>query len=237
MFKSAAVPLRLLHHQASIQALAPETQRVRFYQATWERYFPNDPDLRGICERFSGSISRADLFAYGKEAIAGDYPLRRWFLATMMWGYGIGGRGPWRTRNMLSDAGKLERLREVIEAVCTGKLQEAYTSLKLPWCGPAFLTKFLYFVGATLEIKPAPLILDSRVAVSLNTLAADGEFLLADFVRFAPHNAVARYPEGYVRFVAALDGWATALGVRPDALELFLFDPPSSFTTWINPHN
>ncbi|MFD3705783.1 hypothetical protein ACFWUP_21805 [Nocardia sp. NPDC058658] len=85
----------------------------------------------------------------------------------------------------------------------------------VPYLGPSFFTKFLYFVGAGAVEHPC-LILDDRVAGSLN--------------RAGWESLSTRGPwpsDTYARYCGLLTRWATTVGssgVRPDLIERWLFD-------------
>ncbi|MEV0539705.1 hypothetical protein [Nocardia salmonicida] len=88
------------------------------------------------------------------------------------------------------------------------------TSL-VPYLGPSFFTKFLYFAGAGALDHPC-LILDARVAGALK--------------RAGCTSLSARGPwpsETYARYCGLLTRWATTVGssgIRPDLIERWLFD-------------
>lgn len=217
------VPQRLLVCQDALRILDPDQQSVRYVLHTWEKYFRDDPDFVALTRRFPDAISRRNLRTLGREAAADLVLVRPLFLATMMWGYGNRGYGAYRTHRMLTDPNAATALPETVALVAQGKLREAYEQCYLRHCGPAFMTKFLYAVGLGTNQDPQPLVLDSRVAQTLASLADEAGFPIADFVRGSPF--LQWYPEGYVRYVELINAWARALGCRPDALELWLFDP------------
>jgi hypothetical protein len=108
-------------------------------------------------------------------------------------------------------------LEKIAEHICKGNLPEAYDQVDICRCGPAFFTKFFYFVGLTYKVQPLPLILDARVAASLTKCSSPS---------FDPK---ARYgigkPDapGYIAYVCDMNAWASHGGFAPDQLEMFLF--------------
>jgi len=84
--------------------------------------------------------------------------------ATFAWGYGNVGYGPSRLRAILSNNNPdhIERtLTEAVEALSSEGTEAAYSVLR-PWranvvwgFGPAFLSKFLYFVIWKMDV-PGP---------------------------------------------------------------------------------
>jgi hypothetical protein len=89
-----------------------------------------------------------------------------------------------------------------------------------PWSrlhklGPAFFTKFLYFA------VPGALILDNRVARAVRERSELQHLVTAD------GRSVPWTPYRYVVYLHWMRQTAHVLGVRPDELELTLFQPPT----------
>ncbi len=136
---------------------------------------------------------------------------------------------------MLADPRLDAALAQAFTAVAAGNLLGAYQDFAVAWCGPAFFTKLLYAVGLGCGADPLPLVLDARVARSLQVLADDGSLRFADFVSLGAGDTVAWDPAGWVRFVEAGNQWASVLGCHHDAIEMLLFDSPSLFTQFCPP--
>ncbi len=140
----------------------------------------------------------------------------RALLVTMAWGYGRLGYGPFRVQRILAttpDAG--ERLqRAACELLDRGPVP-AYRRLgdhgrsELPFLGPAFGTKFLYFC---LPPGRGALILDQVVA---NWLRAQAGLSL---------NQVRWSSQTYARYLGTMAGWADQLSVTADELETCIFN-------------
>jgi hypothetical protein len=224
------LPQRLAAFQSEICACDPEAQTFRYNAESWARSFDGDADLAALVERFPEKIGRRNLRALSQEAAGDPSLLRRLFLATMVWGFGPVGYGPYRTTHMLAALDAKAMLTTTATCTAEGRLSDAYTGFKLPKCGPAFFTKFFYSIGLGYQLTPQPLVLDSRVAASLQLLACDSGWPLYYFTKSSGY--VTGFPKGYIRYLEAMHQWSVELGCRPDAIELFLFDPPAEFYTW-----
>lgn len=204
-----SVPPLLLKFQDEIRLLSVDEHAVPYIADRWTATFGDDPDLKGIIAEYPNQLTRADLCALASKAISDASHVRRAFMATMIWGYGTIGYGPWRMARMLESADAADAmLRTTAGLVVSGKLADAYSAFALPWCNRAFFTKFFYVIGLGANSSPLPLILDARVLRSLSALGQE----------------VSETAEGYVRWVSLMNAWAEALDCRPDAVEMFLFE-------------
>ncbi len=223
------IPQRLLEFREAITGLNPDQQSIPYSSDSWKNLFQNDPDVNSIVKRFLESISRENVKALGAEAVRDTNSVRRFFIAVMMWGYGTTAYGPYRVKRMLDNRSAEGILRDTLQRVLSGDIQAAYRDFALRGCGPSFMTKYLYFIGLSLNVRPLPLILDSRVAQSLKSMDGDDsgwtEFIKCAVGKRGSIN-VLPYPDGYIRYIETMDQWAKELGCRADAIELFLFDPP-----------
>lgn len=114
----------------------------------------------------SASVSRAEVVAAVRAAEQSESWTEA-FVATQVWGYGVTGYGPYRTRQVLAQPSAEAVLTEAVSLLVDEGAVAAYEVLNtLDGLGPAFLTKFLYFAGQALpDVKgPRPLILDSVLA-------------------------------------------------------------------------
>jgi len=143
------------------------------------------------------------------------------FTIAMIWGHGRSGYGPYRTARVLTGspapAGAplsgdvVDRLAESAEVARHDGAVEVYRYLnnrpgKVAGLGPAFFTKWLYFVtarGQTNTAAAAP-VLDALV---LTWLASQG-------VTLRPG-----YTDDYARYVDLLDSWGVPHGLTPAAVE------------------
>jgi hypothetical protein len=166
----------------------------------YERVFCNLPDTLG-----RGTIR----YAVSSAIAEGD--VLDGFLACMAWGYGQVGYGPHRVAKILDSAGQTPRtkLSSVATAAASGRAVRAYKLMadtrRLEGLGPAFGTKFIYFVDRR------GLILDRVVALKFNDV---GSFRI---------NATRCDALKYDRYLDAMSAWATALQVQPVELEQVMF--------------
>jgi hypothetical protein len=223
------VPPRLAQFADQLRADNPLTQAIPYKADRWRTGLDTCAHLEPTLEACAtpGVVTRADLATISRAVVAGDAQPEWLFVATMIWGFGTVGYGPYRTRIMLDNLGVRPHLVEVVALLTAGQLAEAYKHFRVKMCGPAFFTKFFYAVGLGAELELLPLVLDSQVAISLRHLAVDGAIDATRLVRGQPN--VQHFPAGYTRYVALLNSWARELGCRPDAIEKLLFDPPPAF--------
>lgn len=166
----------------------------------YERVFRDLPDTLG-----RGTIRHAVGCAVGR----GDF--LDGFLACMAWRYGQVGYGPHRVAKILDSAGHTAhtKLSSIVTAAASGRAASAYElmadSCRLEGLGPAFGTKFIYFVDRR------GLILDRVVALKFNDVGS---------LRI---NATQWDDSKYDRYRNGMSAWATALQVQPDELELIMF--------------
>jgi len=120
-------------------------------------------------------------------------------------------------------------LTEALAHIRDGDIHSAYEVFDVHQCGPAFAAKFFYAAGLGAGVRPLPLVLDRQVACSLRELQRDGDLVLAEWARLDRGGYILPHVDGYVRYVNAVNGWAEEMNCRPDAIEMFLFDPPASF--------
>lgn len=155
------------------------------------------------------------------------------FLLAMLWGYGPVGYGPFRTRRILDRPEAASELLEVArEAEQHGGLaafelvarrrEQGVTFLK--WLGPAFGTKYIYFLTANDPKHPPAPVMDSVVNRWFLTHSPECP-LITDYWH-AP---------SYETYLASLDRWAEDLGrefqcsIRPDDIEYLIFASGSRF--------
>ena len=145
------------------------------------------------------------------------------FVAAMVWGYGTTGYGPARTERVLTGAYSHGTLRPVVEvslrqSVTIARDQgsvAAYRYLNneghIPYLGPAFFTKWLYFITATAGVtdpEAAP-ILDAQV---IRWLRSHSELHLKPGLT-----------ADYERYIVTLRAWGTRHGLSPAQVEREIF--------------
>ncbi len=240
------VPMRILDCAREIQYLNPENQEIPYTASNRKRYFRSDPFFNEIIQRFPNKISRGNVKDLSIEAIKDHSQIKKLFLATMIWGFGTVGFGPYRTHKMLNDKHSAQKLEMAVKGIVDAqklraeeeKLEEykrACEDFQLPFCGLAFSTKYFYFVGLGCNAEPLPLILDARVAEALRGLLKNDAINLANFakVQFDKRGKISfvlHYCDGYALYVKCMNLWARApeLNCKPDCLELFMFKHASS---------
>lgn len=223
----ATIPVFVKKREKHIRKLSANDPVVEIQGESWQKYLSKDADVMRLVKKFRRGLSRADVAALVPKKKNPTYAqLRPLFIATVMWGYGDNGFGAWRTCKMLRDPKIKQALPRAFKQILAGEFETARKEFVVDWCGPSFSTKFFYFIGRAHKLSPMPLILDSRVIDHLDhkkhNLASkiayckrgeDG--ILADF-------RIKR--KGYSLYINTLNDWAAKLKVKPDQLELFLFN-------------
>lgn len=184
----------------------------------WSKY----PSMSDVA--LPSAIHRSNLATLAAETDwQNDDEVRKLFVMTMAWGSGTtNGRGPRYTDAALSSVEKpvLSALREARSLVQSDRIAEAYDcASQLEGIGPAFLTKWLWVVGTTVETKQSPLILDSRVWGGLRGLGWDSQKAANS----------KKWGDRYVSYLQACSAWAAQLestiqgGATPEDIEYSLF--------------
>lgn len=137
--------------------------RVALSADCWPFGFPTD-----------GSVWRQDVFDVAERWRVGEISSRQLCAAVLMWGYGPIGYGRWRANQTLAtdpDGSRLDGQLELLrpERISVGSLAETYRRFlirpRLPYLGPAYFTKLIYFAGYRRSKGGIqPLILDRVVA-------------------------------------------------------------------------
>ena len=215
---------------------------VRYTPAHWsgiepwpDRLLPDRSQTRAV------PLRRDDVTAVARGALEhGD--CSRALVASYVWGQGGTGYGPHRLRRILAEPGVDDTLSGTAATLREKGAVEAYGELRgaVKGLGPAFFTKFLYFLDLATN-DPAPpgpraLILDQRVARVLRAhasrvgsdiglpSAADVAAWIWSDGGWTPH----RY-QVYLRWMTAAAGQLASSGIgwpesSPDLLELAFFD-------------
>lgn len=195
----------------------------------WKEIFLNDPeisdDLDVIMKECPKKITRVHVQYFAHKIRSGSYPdIRRLFLACMIWGYGLDANGPRNTKASLSAPTEARRvLINTLSRIKKIQIKEAYDEFVLAGCGPAFFTKFFYFIGKEYGIEPMPLILDSHVANFLEFLSKQEGWKQSLFTKRSQKGYVKRYTQGYIQYICSMDGWAKTLGCSADKIEYFMY--------------
>jgi hypothetical protein len=179
-------------------------------------------------------IRRSDLFELGETATESDEALLNFVWHVLAWGTGTSARNNLRRiANCRTHAGLL---REACAMAHDGHPDLAYGSLirrggaVVPWLGPAFFSKVLYFASEGAEARS--LILDARVAQNLYALGwSIGESYPTTGATASTRFSFNWYTLTYVSYCELLQGWADQTNaqsgrtdVTPDLFERALFD-------------
>jgi hypothetical protein len=148
----------------------------------WKAVFAASPKtidrLRERCHE-PDAITRRDLFNISSEIVNDRNSAIDLFVGCMIWGAPKGNRfrgGMKSVRNMLSDRRLEEKLNRALETVNDADLGPvgAFVGFsrqgenQVPYLGPSFFTKFLYFGGYyRTSHRLKPLIADDRVSITL----------------------------------------------------------------------
>ncbi|MFE9381351.1 hypothetical protein [Streptomyces sp. NPDC006855] len=150
----------------------PGAHAVRYTPGRWAQITPWPAALASVLGDGDAALSRAEVALAVSDAL-GREAFREALVATYVWGKGKrgspGGSGPATLAKILAFDGLDTALASAVVALSEHGSQAAYAALhrRVPWLGPSFLTKFLYFTGTALPPADGfrPLILD-RVVLS-----------------------------------------------------------------------
>jgi hypothetical protein len=223
--------LDLTGFKDQIMGCAMQQPKQKFTADKWLVRLHNDSDLEYIIRNFQDGLDRPDMISIAEDAVKNpefSY-YRRLFSASMIWGFGgdrEAGYGPWRTSRMMASEEFRETLNCTSNLVLAGSIGEAYDKFKIDGCGPAFFTKYFYFLGRAVNVNTCPLILDAMVARSLEILLGKNE--LRRYARVVRNEKkvivyIHRVREKYLMYLELIRGWAQKLECAPDDLECFLY--------------
>lgn len=167
-------------------------------------------------------LTRGDIFAMASD-VDDDESLLSFLWHVLAWGSGTARRN--NTRRIDSCSQNITLLRECFDAAREGECRAAYRALVrpggavIPWFGPAFFTKFLYFASNAAD--PRCLILDARVARALQNI---GWTMAPNY----PSKSFSYnwYTDTYVSYCSLLTAWAADNATSADILERLLFQQP-----------
>jgi hypothetical protein len=218
---------------AALRCLAPGTvsgQKVAVDSDWWRDRLAEAGFGDELFDAPDGFLSRDALFELGKDAANSPEEARRLLWASLSWGTGMRQRNNRsRIRAVQVDADRLGKL--LAQAAAAGR-QEAATAYEMlrpyrnaiPYLGPPFFTKFLYFAGAREPQHPC-LILDSRVAATLRS--PDGGWTCLTGWYSWPAATYRQYSELVHRWTATanavFDAERSGRAVWPDEIEYVLF--------------
>lgn len=155
------------------------------------------------------------------------------FLLSMLWGYGPVGYGPFRTRRILERAeAKSELLEVALEAKESGGLaafeliarKRKQPGSYLKWLGPAFGTKYIYFLTAQDANHGSAAVMDAVVRRWFRIHVPDRPLIIDSW-----------HAPSYSAFLDSLEEWASALRnksgekLNVDDIEYLIFAEGSRF--------
>jgi hypothetical protein len=212
------IPEKVIQLKTEFQSAQPLKQSIRYHIDSWITHLPVVIEVGYIRDSFPGIISRENIISLAKQAYKSGnvQDIRTLFLATMIWGYGTTGYGPWRTSEMFNSLNFSDILENSFHYISQDKILKAYNILNIKRCGPPFFTKYFYFCGYSAGLRKYPLILDTRVWEALR------DRINIDTTRFVKKSTW-WYPEGYLRYVDTLHDWAEELNCEAHNIEFVLF--------------
>lgn len=221
----------------------PGAHTVPYTPSRWAQITPWPSTLASTTCDGDAAVSRAEVTSIVKDALQRE-AFTEALVATYVWGKGKGGSpggsGPATLQTILTADDLEAALAGAVTALSQHSAQAAYAALRgrIPWLGPSFFTKFLYFAGKTVPPAngPEPLILDRVLARRMRSLAAavgrkkghDPDGSIAAWVwrdqDWSPHRyqVYLSFMHAAARQVASTDGWP--FDASPDLLEYALFN-------------
>jgi len=218
-------PIRSLTNRWD-RAGRPPQPPILWSQKSWKKQLPS---YSQFLDSLPNPISRRDVQYRAQQASRGECQAVEAFLISMVWGYGPTGYGPWRTSRVLNENhDAAQRLLRTANAESMENEERSYIHLakesRLTFLGPAFGTKYLYFISKRPPIE-LPLILDAVVSRALLELAG------------VAISAKTWNPSAYQNYLALLRGWAAEISVSPPDVERVLFasqQPIERAESWVH---
>lgn len=187
--------------------------------ATWARNVEDPAALALVAEYEDRKISRRDMVEHMQEALNSPGPTAwtRAYMAVQLWGVGTSGR-VFHTARTLADPRTPDAFAALARAVADGEESRAAGRWADHW-NESFTTKFAYVVARCLDgDRPRTLIYDAVVEGRLRSVGYT-----------FPQVSGLRYKRWrtYAGYNASLLASAEELDVRPDAIEMVLFQRES----------
>ncbi|MFD5516357.1 hypothetical protein [Streptomyces sp. NPDC127066] len=200
-------------------------QAIPFDRARWISQLPDStwwPDALEECPQTGRwpRVDRRTVFSIARRADTAE-GRRHLLVAALLWGNGTKVRSVRRSARVFQNSTRADlgaRLYEALDVLREQGAVAAYRAFNndqhIPYLGPAFFTKVLYFAGhESAAAHHRPVILDSVVSRALR----------------ATGTVEAGWPDNgwttaqYGRYVAMVHDCAQARGVLPDQVEAALF--------------
>jgi len=232
------LPAFLENHKNDIrnifQVKIDKPREWKYNSELWRSFFQDDPVLSNylneVMKECPESITRQQVQTYAYKLLTGTIVNpKNLFIACMLWGYGPDPNGPKNTKLALNDSKIDNVLHRSVGLLLCSKIKEAYEKFNIKGCGPAYFTKFFYFVGKVHNLKPLPLISDSHVANYLEYLSETKRisdlnfFQVINSKKQGKISRISKYTSGYIDYIQTLDKWADDIGCPADNIEYFLY--------------
>lgn len=209
---------------------------MSYVPASWSGIEPWPAELADRTRQEAVALSRTQVLTAVRDP-ASALPWTEALVATYVWGQGNNGYGPYRLGKILQEPSVEAALARAAAILVENGAVAAYRELDeaIKGLGPAFFTKFLYFVDALVRpvAERRALILDQRVAqvirahatvvgrdIGLQQPEGLAAWLWSDG-GWTPHRygVYLRWMHGATRQLEAAIGWPS----HPDVLELAIF--------------
>ena len=191
----------------------PDQNSIDWNIEPWILTFPEHRDfLQDLHLKHLGFLNR-DIV---KRTVQGESEESKYvegFLAVMIWGYASDYRGPYKTKQILSQDNARSLIERAYLALLSDDIAGAYSALVTngpKYLGPAFASKYLYFASQK-SVTPVPLILDSQVAEGL---ARWGNTL---------YNSITASAKDYLNYLDYMRIAAEKIGLSEEDLEFLIF--------------
>lgn len=227
------IPVELSSNKQTVNMGYLATLGSEFDPNDWSYYIPAFSQFihsLGIPKQNSNYyrlLSREDLKLISSGLNVGKGSVEELFIASQIWGWGTGGRGMSHTGDAVKTPGFGKIVNDVFSLVKQGDIYKAYISMKVPGCGAAYISKFLYFSALGCNISPLPVILDGRVVNSLMKIGMHEGWLAKEFADFSINSSgsifVEKNPTKYIVYMEQMDLWAKSLGCPADYIEFYLW--------------
>lgn len=220
--------MNLTPYLVTINNLNPLGQRLYFNPDHWSNFnYNNDlitEDMAFISANYKNGISRQEIINYFRQE---NSTLLRGFLLTMVWGHGFSehgradNRGPWKVSQMLSN---FDNSKAIIESaknhLLLNNIQSAHSSFdNMQRCRVNFFSKYLYFLGRSLNMTRYPLIFDARVAKTIGQLTSTSPNLFPILDIQPKQDSIS-----YNNYLTEIHEIASELNVESEKIEYFLFN-------------
>ena len=191
----------------------PDQNAIDWTTESWIVAFPEHKDfLQNLHYKHLGFLNR-DIVKRTVRGESKDSKYIEGFLVVMIWGYASDYRGPYKTKQILSQDNALSSIEKAYVALLSGDIAGAYSALVTngpKYLGPAFASKYLYFASQK-SVVPTPLILDSQVAEGL---ARWGNTL---------YNSITASTKDYLNYLDYMKLAAEKIGLTEENLEFLIF--------------